>query len=551
LIDAIQALSVIIILGVTIVIAKLIAPYITGVFNRKPCRLDRVINPIENFIYKITGVNPGQVMGWKQYFISGLLLNAVMMAIGFFMLVFQDKLPLNPMGFQGVRPDLSFMQVISFATNTDLQHYNGEVTFSYLSQIGVLQWLQFTSAVTGVCMGIAFIRGLIVGSKDMGNFYVDFTRTLTRILLPLAIIGSIIFLALGVPQTLNGYTTIKTIEGATQSILVGPVASLDSIMQIGTNGGGFYGANAAYPFMNPSPITNILMISFMLLLPTALIFVFGEMIGKKRESRPLLWGAYILFGLNLVFAFIPAIPLVAPGIETRFGGFMSAFFTVSTTAATTGSLNSALSGMHPLAITSGFLGMLIQSIPGGKGIGMMYMVMYIIITIFIVGLMSGRTPEYLGIKITGRDVKLVMVAFLIHPLIILIPTLIAYATGAVSAIGLSGNSVGFTQILYEFTTAAANNGSDFLGASGNTPFFNITTGVIMLIGRYAPIAILLALSGSMIGRKRSGTSGLKTDSPVFTIVLVVAIIILVVLTFFPFLALGPISSFFGGLTNGF
>ena len=551
MIDAVQALSVILILGVTIITAKLLAPYISRVFNRKSSRLDKILNPLENFIYRVTGVNPGQAMGWKQYFAAGLLLNVVMMVIGFLILVFQDKLPLNPMGFSGVRPDLSFMQVISFATNTDLQHYNGEITFSYLSQIGVLQWLQFTSAVTGLCMGIAFIRGLIVGSKDMGNFYVDFTRALTRILLPLAIIGSIIFLALGVPQTLNGYTTIKTIEGATQSILVGPVASLDSIMQIGTNGGGFYGANAAYPFMNPSPYTNIFMISLMLLLPTALIFVFGEMIGKKRESRPLLWGAYILFGLNLALAFIPVLPLVAPGLETRFGGFMSSFFTVTTTAATTGSLNSALLGNHPLTLTSGFLGMFIQSIPGGKGIGLMYMVMYIIITVFIVGLMSGRTPEYLGIKITGRDVKLVMIAFLIHPLIILIPTLLAYATGAVTAVGLSGNSVGFTQILYEFTTAAANNGSDFLGASGNTPFFNIATGIIMLIGRYAPIAILLALSGSMIGRKRGRTSGLKTDSPVFTIVLVVSIIILVVLTFFPFLALGPISSFFGGLKNGF
>jgi K+-transporting ATPase ATPase A chain len=276
------------------------------------------------------------------------------------------------------------------------------------------------------------------------------------------------------------------------------------------------------------------------------------MIGKKRESRPLLWGAYILFGINLVIAFIPALPLIAPGLEVRFGGFMSSFYTVTTTVATTGSVNSALLGNHPLAILSGFLGMFIQAIPGGKGVGMMYMIMYIIITVFIVGLMSGRTPEYLGMKITGRDVKLVMVAFLIHPLIILIPTVIAYASGAVSAIGVSGNSVGYTQILYEFTSSAANNGSDFLGASGNTPFFNIATAIVILIGRYAPIAILLALSGSMIGRKRGGTtSGLKTDTLIFTIVLVAAIIILVVLTFFPFLAIGPIDSFFKGLVNGY
>jgi K+-transporting ATPase ATPase A chain len=551
LIDAIQALSVILILGVTIVIAKLISPYITGVFRRKPSRLDKILNPIENFLYKICGVNPEQTMGWKQYFLAGLLLNVVMMIIGFLILVFQDKLPLNPMSFPGVHPDLAFMQVVSFVTNTDLQHYNGETTFSYLSQIGVLQWLQFTSPITGLCMGIAFIRGLIVGSKDMGNFYVDFTRSITRIFLPLCIIGSIILLAMGVPQTLNGYATVKTIEGATQTILVGPVASLDVIMQLGTNGGGYYGANAAYPFMNPSPYSNILLISLMLLLPTALIFVFGEMIGKKTESRPLLWGAYILYGINLAIAFFPAIPLVAPGIETRFGGFMSTFYTVTTTVATTGSVNSNLLGMHPLAITSGLMGMFIQSIPGGKGVGMMYMVMFVVITVFIVGLMSGRTPEYLNIKITGRDVLLVMIAFLIHPLIILIPTVLAYATGAASAIGVSGNAVGFTQILYEFTSAAANNGSDFLGASANTPFFNISTAIVMLIGRYAPIVILLALSGSMIGRKRGSTSGLRTDSLIFTLVLVGSIIILVVLTFFPFLAVGPLSSFFGGLRNGF
>ena len=552
MIDAVQALSVILILGVTVLLAWLIAPYITGVFKRKTSRLDKIFNPIEKFIYKIIGVNSEQTMGWKQYFLAGLLLNIVMMVIGFFILTFQGNLPLNPMGFAGVKPDLAFNTVASFVTNTNLQHYYGENTLSYLSQIGVIQWLQFTSAMTGLCVGIAFIRGLVVGSKDMGNFYVDFTRALTRIFLPLCIIASIIFLALGVPQTLNGYTTVKTIEGATQTILVGPVASLDAIMQIGTNGGGYYGANAAYPFMNPSPISNILMISLMLLLPTALIFVFGQMIGKKSESRPLLWGAYILFGTNLIIAFIPALPLIAPYLEVRFGGFMSSFYTVTTTVATTGSVNSGLLGNHPLAILSGFLGMFIQSIPGGKGVGMMYMIMYIIITVFIVGLMSGRTPEYLGMKITGRDVKLVMVAFLIHPLIILIPTVVAYASGAVSAIGVGGNSVGYTQILWEFATSAANNGSDFLGASANTPFFNIATAIVILIGRYAPIAILLALSGSMIGRKRGGTtSGLKTDTLIFTIVLIAAIIILVVLTFFPFLAIGPIASFFKGLVNGF
>jgi len=551
LIDAIQALSVVLILGITILIAKLIAPYLVRVYNRAPSRLDKVLNPVENFIYKICGIDPEHPMGWKQYFLAGLLLNVAQMVIAFLILVFQDKLPLNPLGFPGLSWDLAFNTVISFATNTNLQHYNGEATLSIFSQMTSIQFLQWTSAATGICMGIAFVRGFIVGSKNMGNFHVDFVRTITRILLPLCLIASVVLIVMGVPQTLNASTTVTTVQGTTQTILVGPVASLDSIMQLGTNGGGFYGANAAYPFMNPSPYSNILLMSLMLLLPTTLIFVFGELLRKKREARPLLWGAYILFGINLAIAFAPNIPLIAPGIETRIGGFMSNFWTVTTTVATTGSVNTALSAMHPLTITSGFLGMFIQLIPGGKGVGLMYMVMYIVITVFIVGLMSGRTPEYLGIKITGRDVKLVMVAFLIHPIIILIPTVIAYASGAAAAIGVGGNSVGYTQILYEFTTAAANNGSDFLGASGNTPFFNIATSIVMLIGRYAPIAILLALSGSMIGRKRGGTTGLKTDSPIFTIVLVGSIIILVVLTFFPFLALGPISSFFRGLQNGF
>ena len=551
MIDAIQTLAVVLILATTILIAKLLAPYITKVYNRTPSRLDRFFSPIENFIYKLISVNPEHPMGWKQYFLVGLLLNVAQMSIAFLILIFQDNLPLNPLGFPGLNLELAFNTVISFATNTNLQHYNGEVTLSIFSQLTAIQFLQWTSAATGMCMGIAFVRGLIVGSKNMGNFHVDFVRTITRILLPLCLIASVVLVVMGVPQTLNASTTVTTVQGATQTILVGPVASLDAIMQLGTNGGGFYGANAAHPFMNPSPYSNILLMSLMLLLPTTLIFVFGELLGKKRETRPLLWGAYILFGINLAIAFAPNIPLVAPGIETRLGGFMSNFWTVVTTVATTGSVNTALSAMHPLTITSGFLGMFIQSIPGGKGIGLMYMVMYIIITVFIVGLMSGRTPEYLGIKITGRDVKLVMVAFLIHPLIILIPTVTAYASGAVAAIGVGGSSVGYTQILYEFTTAAANNGSDFLGASGNIPFFNIATGIVMLIGRYAPIAILLALSGSMIGRKRGGDTGLKTDSPIFTIVLVGSIIILVALTFFPFLALGPLSSFFGGLPNGF
>ncbi|MGD0396871.1 MAG: potassium-transporting ATPase subunit KdpA [Nitrososphaerales archaeon] len=550
MIDAAQALSLILILGTALGLAWLISPYLARVYRRIPGRFDRFLDPIEKGIYRLVGVDDSHGMGWKEYFLAGLLVNLVQMGLAFLILIFQGSLPLNPQGFPGLSWDLSLNTVVSFATNTNLQHYAGESALSYLSQMTAIQFLQFTSAATGMCMGVAMVRGFVVGSKDMGNFYVDFVRTLTRILIPFCLVAALVLVALGVPQTLSGYTTVTTVEGATQSVLVGPVASLVAIMQLGTNGGGYYGANSAYPFMNPNPASNILEIGLMLLLPTALIFVFGELLGKKREVTPILIGAYGLFIIDLAIAFIPTTPL-GMGIETRIGGFMSAFWTVVTTAVTTGSVNANLSAMHPLVILSAFMGMLIQATPGGKGVGLMYMIMYIVITVFIVGLMSGRTPEYLGIKITSRDVKLVMLAFLVHPIIILVPTVLAYASGAASAISVGSNSIGFTQILYEFTSSAANNGSDFLGAAANTPFFNVATAVVIFIGRYVPIGILLALGGSMIGRKRSAVSGLKTDSITFSLVLIGSILILVVLTFFPFLALGPILSYFQGNVNGF
>jgi K+-transporting ATPase ATPase A chain len=549
-IDAAQAFSLVLILGAALGLAWLISPYLVRVYKRVPGRFDRLLNPVESGIYRLVGVDTDHVMGWKEFFLAGLLVNTVQMMLAFLILTFQGSLPLNPQHFPGLSWDLSLNTVVSFATNTNLQHYAGEGALSYLSQMTAIQFLQFTSAATGMCMGVAMVRGFVVGSKDMGNFYVDFVRTLTRILIPFCLLAALVLVALGVPQTLSGYTTVTTVEGATQSILVGPVASLVAIMQLGTNGGGYYGANSAYPFMNPSPASNILEIGLMLLLPTALIFVFGELLGKKREVRPILIGAYGLFIIDLAIAFIPTTPL-GMGIETRIGGFMSAFWTVVTTAVTTGSVNASLSAMHPLVILSAFMGMLIQATPGGKGVGLMYMIMYIVITVFIVGLMSGRTPEYLGIKITSRDVKLVMLAFLIHPIIILVPTVLAYASGAAAAIGVGSNSIGFIQILYEFTTSAANNGSDFLGAAANTPFFNVATAVVIFVGRYVPIGILLALGGSMIGRRRSAVSGLKTDSITFSLVLIGSVLILVVLTFFPFLALGPILSYFQGSVNGF
>jgi potassium-transporting ATPase potassium-binding subunit len=565
LIDAFQTTAVILILGAALLSGNFLAPYVVRVLTGAPSRLDRFLDPIEKRVYRLVGADPGVGMGWKQYFFAALFLNIAQMAVAFVILVGQGSLPLNPQGFPGFSWDLALNTVVSFATNTNLQHYAGEGQLvsgqwvgglSYFSQMSAIQFLQFTSAATGVCVMAAMVRGMKAGSTNMGNFYVDFVRVLTRILLPMCFVAALILVALGIPQTLGGYVNVQTVEGTvtgtTQTLLVGPVASLVSIMQIGTNGGGYFGANSAYPFQNPNPATNVLEIYLMLLLPTTLVFVFGELIGKKRETRPILIATYGLFAIDLAIAFIPPLPVVGPGIETRFGGFFSTFWTVVTTAVTTGSVNSSLAGINPLGILSAFMGMLIQATPGGKGVGVMYMIMYIVITVFVVGLMTGRTPEYLGMKINARDVKLVMVAFLIHPIIILIPTVLAYATNAVNAIpgfGSLPTPVGFTQILYEFTTSAANNGSDFLGTAANTLFFNISTAAVIFVGRFAPIAILLALAGSMIGRKRTSESSLKTDSNTFSLVLIGSVLLLVVLTFFPFLILGPLLQYFQGMVN--
>src|SRR5437899_9022277 len=297
------------ILVVAILSGRFLAPYITRVFSRSPSRLDKVLNPIERGIYRLISVNPARRMGWKEYFLAALIVNIFQMAIAFVIFTFQGVLPLNPQGLPGLSWDLAFMQVISFGTNTNLQHYSGEGNciqlpncttstpgipgLSYLSQMMAVQFLQFTSAATGICVAVAMIRGFIARSKGLGNFYVDFTRSLTRILLPLCFLASMVFVGLGVPQTLTGYQSIThTVEGATQTILVGPVASLVGIMQLGTNGGGYFGANSAYPFQNPSPASDIFQIFLMLLIPTSLCFVFGQLIGRKRETRPILWGPY-------------------------------------------------------------------------------------------------------------------------------------------------------------------------------------------------------------------------------------------------------------------
>ena len=537
--------------GVVIVFSWFFSKYLFTVFTGGKSRLDKFFRPIENFIYTLSGIESTKNMGWKEYFKALFYLNVAQAVIALFILMFQANLPLNPMHYQSMSWSLAFNTVLSFSSNTNLQHYNGETTLSYLSQMSAIQFLQFTSAATGLAVGVAILRGFAGKARTIGNFYFDYVRSLTRVLLPLTFITTLVLIALGIPQSLGGYTLIPTLQKDAYEILYrGPIASLVSIMQLGTNGGGYFGANSAYPLQNPSQVTDFLELGMMMFIPTATLFMFGRMVGDNREGRTLFLAAYAIYGIDLIIAFLPKVH-TGRGLEVGYGGAASVFWTVTTTAFTTGSVNASLAAFNPVVIFAGFIGMLIQGAPGGEGIGAMYLIMYVIVTIFLVGLMAGRTPEYLGIKIEGRDVKLAVMAFLTHPIIILVPTVLAFAIGAEKAAGLTANSIGFTQIFYEFTSSAANNGSDFLGASGNTIFFNVTTGIVMWLGRYLPMLFMLAIADSVAVRKRTPSQGLKTGNISFVVILVVSIFILTVLTFFPFLVLGPILQFLEGFKTSF
>ena len=533
--------------GTVIVLSWFLSSYLLGVFTGRKSRLDRILVPVENFIYLLAGIDSSKNMGWKEYFKALLYLNAGEAILAFFILMFQQSLPLNPMHYSGMSWSLALNTVLSFSSNTNLQHYNGELTLSYLSQMSAIQFLQFTSAATGLAVGVAVIRGFAGKARTIGNFYYDYVRSLTRVLLPLAFIATIILIFMGVPQALSGYPTVSTLQkGATEILYKGPIASLVSIMQLGTNGGGYFGANSAYPLQNPSQLSDLFEIGMMMFIPTSLLFLFGRMVGDNREGRTLFLAAYAIYGIDLLIAFMST-TVIGIGLEVRIGGVASTLWTVTTTAFTTGSLNASLSGFNPVVILTAFFGMLIQGAPGGVGVGAMYLIMYVIVTIFLVGLMAGRTPEYLGVKIEGSDVKLAVAAFLTHPIIILVPTVVAFAIGAESTVGLAANATGFTRIFYEFTSAAANNGSDYLGAAGNTVFFNVATGIVMWVGRFLPILFMLAIADGVSTRKRSQKQGLKTGSISFVVILVFSIFILTVLTFFPFLVLGPVLQFLQGM----
>lgn len=530
--------------------------------------LDPVCNRVDNFFYKVCRIDKKE-MNWKEYSLALLTLNAVMVLLGYIILRTQSIHFFNPSGVEGMEQGLSFNTVISFMTNTNLQHYSGESSLSYLSQMAVITFMMFTSAATGYSACMAFIRGLTGKKKTLGNFHVDMIRIITRVLIPMSIVISILLVSQGVPQTLDGTKTVTTIEGKMQDIPLGPVASLESIKHIGTNGGGFLGANSSTPIENPTIVSNIAELISMMILPASCVVAFGLMVanrkkGDKKEERQGKKHGYaifaamaIIFLIGLTVCFVsesagnPAIDKLGinqsigsmEGKEVRFSVAQSALFTTATTSFTTGTVNNMHDTLTPIGGMVALLNMMLNVVFGGKGVGFMNMIMYAILAVFLCGLMIGRTPEYLNKKIEGREMKLVALSIIIHPLLILGFSALALATSSGLQGITNGGFHGLTQVLYEYASSAANNGSGFEGLADNTLFWNITTGLAMFFSRYLSIILQLAIVGSLAMKKPvNETIGtLKTNNVSFTVVLVIVVMVFAALTFFPALALGPIA----------
>jgi len=538
-------LELIVVLGGTIGLSVPFGLYIARMISYEMRPLEAPLARVENGFYKIIGIDKDKQMTWKEYSHALLLTNVIVGAFIFFMLVFQNVLPYST-HVNGLSIDLAFMQAISFITNTDLQHYAGEQSFSLISQTVVLTFVMFVAPASGIAAAFAFIRGFIRKNFGLGNYYVDFIRIILTLLLPVAFGSALLLMVLGVPQTLNSSVTINhTLEGHNQTLTTGPVASLESIKELGSNGGGYYGANSGHPFENPNGLTNMYEIFLMLVIPLSFPIAYAKLVGKARGVS-LLLTILIAFGILLGIAFSQ---VTGPtSLETRFGSFGSEFFNTVSISTNTGSANSALSGMSSHPVISFLLGMFVQSIPGADGTGFTYMIIYVIITLFLVGLMVGKTPEFMNMKIGPRDVMLAAFIFLIHPALILIPTVIAFTTGNAQSVlavpaGKMATASGFTQALYEYTSAAANNGSDYLGTSGNTPFWNWSTAIVMFLGRYAPIVMSLAIAGSFtVKDRKEAIEPIKTHGPLFISVLLVMTFLLTALTFFPFIVIGPFST---------
>jgi potassium-transporting ATPase potassium-binding subunit len=565
-----ELLGVVFTYGLTVLLAIPLGIYIANVFQGKRSAMG-FMGPIEKAIYQFCGINPGEPMNWKQFLKAMLTINLLWFVYAFFMLLFQDKLPLNPDGNPAMTADLSFNTAISFLVNCNLQHYSGETGLTYLTQLAVITFLQFVSAATGIACLVGVMNGLKEKTtNNLGNFWDIFTKTITRILLPISIVIAIILAFNGTPASFRGKDSFVSLQGDTVNVSRGPAAGMIAIKHLGTNGGGWFGANSAHPLENPNYFTNSVELIAQVLIPIAILFAMGIYIRKKKF-------AYVVFGimtLGMLCLVVPTIiselngnPAIAKmgvsqatgameGKEVRFGPAISGYWSTVTTIISTGSVNSMHDSTMPLTGLWQLLGMMINSFYGGCGIGFLNYFIYIIIAVFISGLMVGRTPEFMGHKVEAREIKVAaFVTIFLNFLIKAGTALAAYyvvhhpdiAWSVKPSAWLNNPGYhGFSEILYEYTSSTANNGSGFEGLGDNNIFWNVTTGFALIIARYLPIIGPVAIVGLLANKKYIPESAgtLRTDSWTFGVMTFAVIIIITALSFFPALTLGPIAEYF-------
>jgi K+-transporting ATPase ATPase A chain len=568
-VNAIGWLQIVLFLAIVIALTKPLGVYLHRVFEGERQPLPRTLGPIERGLNWLTGVSAKDEQGWKAYTLSVMAFSLFSLLVTYAIERLQGLLPLNPQHFDGVEPGLAFNTAASFTTNTNWQNYTGEATMSYLTQMAGLAWHNFTSAAVGVAVAIAVARGFTRrpgpdGPKTLGNFWVDLNRCIVYVLLPISLLVTFVLVAQGAIQTFAPYKEVTTLEGVKQVIALGPVASQEAIKELGTNGGGFFNANSAHPFENPTPLTNFIEMLLIFAIPAAITYTFGRMARDQKQGWALFAAMGILFAAGVVTAYpAEASPNAAldvahvdqsagnlEGKEVRFGIANSALFATVTTDTSCGAVNAfhdsfnPIGGLVPLANIQ--LG---EVVFGGVGSGLYGMLIFAMLSVFIAGLMVGRTPEYLGKKIEAREMKLAMLYVLIFPLLILgFSAWAAVTSYGVSALGNAGPH-GLSEILYAFSSQAGNNGSAFGGLSGNTLFYNVVGAIDMLIGRFMMMIPALAIAGVMVGKKTvpPGPGTFPTNGALFTVLLVAVIIIVGALTFFPALCLGPIVEHFSAL----
>ena len=547
----------------TLLLAFPLGKYIANVFKGEKNLLD-FIAPFERFIFRFCGIDATEEMTWKQHLAALLSINMIWFVYAFIMLLTQGSLFLNPDGNPSMSPDLSFNTAISFLVNCNLQHYSGETGLTYLTQLTVITFLQFVSAATGIAALIIVFNALKEKSGNMlGNFYNIFVKSLTRILIPVSIIVATVLVFNGTPSSFDGKDTLVNLQGDTVQVSRGPAAGMIAIKHLGTNGGGWFGANSAHPFENPNYLTNMVEMVAQVLIPIALIFALGFYLDRKKM-------AWVIFGVmtfGMLTLLLPTIiaetngnPAITSmgidqkagsmeGKEVRFGSWASAYWSIVTTIISTGSVNSMHDSSMPVSGTMQLLGMMTNAFYGGCGVGILNYYIFIIIAVFISGLMVGRTPEFLGRKIEAREMKIATLIALLHPFLILVGTaLSSYFFTRDPSVGWLNNPGyhGFSEMLYEYTSSAANNGSGFEGLGDNNPFWNITTGFVLILGRFLPIIGPIAIAGILANKKYIPESPgtLKTNTGTFGIMTYAVIMIIAALAFFPALVLGPLAEYF-------